>query len=343
MTRHLRAPRACVYQALLDPAAVQQWMVPDGMTSHVHGFDAREGGAFRISLTYDQQTGGGKTSAQTDTFHGTFVKLVPDTEVVQQVEFETSEPALQGAMTITYSLSDAGDGTDLVGLHENVPPGVSPADNELGWQLSIDKLARLVEQQMLASDPKAVLHRYLQIAREALLWKIDGLSESDVRRPLVPTGTNLLGLVKHVASVEAGYLGETFGRPFGEPLPGYDDDAEPNADMWATADESIEQIVDFYRRVWAHSDTTIDMLELDAIGHVSWWPEDRRAVPLHTILVHMIAETDRHAGHADIVRELIDGAAGVRQGNDNLPPGDAAWWAAYRQRLEQIAEGFAGK
>ena len=108
------------------------------------------------------------------------------------------------------------------------------------------------------SDAKADLQRYLQIAREALLWKLDGLSEYDVRRPMVPTGTNLFGLVKHVASVEAGYFGDTFGRPFDEPLPWLDEDAEPNADMWATADESREQIIGLYHRVWAHSDTTIE-------------------------------------------------------------------------------------
>src|SRR2546430_2586948 len=173
---------------------------------------------------------------------------------------------------------------------------------------------------MTASDPKADLHRYLQAARDALLWKLDGLSEYDVRRPLVRTGTNLLGLVKHVASVEAGYFGDTFGRPFGESFPWFADDAEPNADMWAAADESREQIVGLYRRVWVHSDATIDALELDAVGHVPWWPEDRREVTLHRILVHMLAETHRHAGHADIVRELIDGAAGLRDGNDNMAP-----------------------
>lgn len=186
-------------------------------------------------------------------------------------------------------------------------------------------------------DPKADLHRYLQIAREALLWKLDGLSEYDTRRPMVPTGTNLLGLVKHVASVELGYLGDTFARPSGESLPWVDDDAEPNADMWATADESREEIVGLYHRAWAHSDATIDALELDAVGHVPWWPDDRSAVTLHTILVHMIAETDRHAGHADIVRELIDGAAGLRVDNVNMPSGDRAWWDDYRDRLERVA------
>ena len=170
------------------------------------------------------------------------------------------------------------------------------------------------------------------------MWKLDGLSEYDVRRPMVPTGTNLLGIVKHVASVEAGYFGETFGRPFPEPLPWLDDGAEPNADMWATAEESREQIVSLYRRVWAHSDATIEALPLDAIGQVPWWPPEHREVTLHWILVHMIAETDRHAGHADIVRELIDGAVGLRVGNDNMAPGDRAWWESYRRSLERVAK-----
>jgi hypothetical protein len=187
------------------------------------------------------------------------------------------------------------------------------------------------------SDPKAELRRYLQTGRDALLWKLDGLSEYDVRRPMVATGTNLLGLVKHVASVEAGYFGGTFGRPFPDPLPWLDDTAEPNADMWATVDESREQIVGLYRRVWTHSDATIEALELTAVGRVPWWPAERNEVTLHRILVHMIAETERHAGHADIVRELIDGAAGLREGNDNLAPGDAEWWESYRGRLERVA------
>jgi len=190
---------------------------------------------------------------------------------------------------------------------------------------------------MATSDPKADLHRYLQIAREALLWKLDGLSDYDVRRPMVPTGTNLLGLVKHVASVEVGYFGETFGRPFKESLPWFDEDAEPNADMWATVDETREDIVGLYHRAWAHSDSTIEALALDDLGHVPWWPEDRSEVTLHRILVHMIAETDRHTGQADIVRELIDGAAGLRLDNDNMPSVEPKWWEDYRNRLEQAA------
>jgi uncharacterized damage-inducible protein DinB len=191
---------------------------------------------------------------------------------------------------------------------------------------------------MSGSDPKAELRRYLQAGRDALLWKLDGLSEYDVRRPLVPTGTNLLGIVKHVATVEAGYFGETFDRPFQESLPWLDDDAEQNADMWATAEESREQIVGLYHRVWTDSDATIEALPLDAIGHVPWWPPERSEVTLHLILVHMIAETHRHAGHADIVRELVDGAVGLRVDNDNMAPGDRVWWDSYRSRLERVAK-----
>ena len=192
---------------------------------------------------------------------------------------------------------------------------------------------------MTISDPKTDLHSYLQQAREALVWKLDGLSEYDIRRPLTPTGTNLLGLVKHVAGVELGYFGDTFGRPFGEPLPaGFDEDAEPNAEMWAAADESREQIIGLYRRAWAHSDATIGALALDAVGHVPWWPGEHGEVTLHRILVHVVAETDRHAGHADIVRELIDGTAGLRAGTTNMPSGDRAWWESYRSKLERVAQ-----
>lgn len=187
---------------------------------------------------------------------------------------------------------------------------------------------------------KDVLATYLQSHRDALLWKLDGLGERDMRRPVTPTGTNLLGLVKHVASTEAGYLGDVFGRPFPEPLPWMDDDSEDNADMWATADESADQIVGLYRSVWAHSDATIDQLGLDAEGTVPWWAADRRAVTLQQILVHVIAETARHAGHADIVRESVDGQIGLRKGNENLPPLDDGAWREYRAKLEATAEQF---
>ncbi|MFJ4963296.1 DinB family protein [Streptomyces sp. NPDC088729] len=195
---------------------------------------------------------------------------------------------------------------------------------------------------MTRSPAKADLQRYLRSAREALLWKLDGVAEYDARRPMTPTGTNLLGLVKHAAGVELGYFGETFGRPFGEAAPAFADDAEPNQDMWATADESREDIIGLYRRVAEHADRTVEELPLDAAGRVRWWPEERRAVTLHQILVHVISDLQRHAGHADILRELVDGTVGLRAGLDNMAPGDAAWWQAYRRRLEDAA-GEAGK
>jgi hypothetical protein len=191
---------------------------------------------------------------------------------------------------------------------------------------------------MRAYAPKADLRRYLDGAREALLWKLEGLTEYEIRRPLTPTATNLLGLVKHAAGVEAEYFGSVFERPFGEPHPAVVDDAADNADMWATSDESREQVVGFYRRVWAHADATIEALPLEAMGTVPWWPEDRREVTLHRVLVHVIADLQRHAGHADIVRELIDGSAGLRAENSNLPQHDQAWWDDYRNRVEAAAK-----
>jgi len=142
---HVNAPRSLVYRALLDARAVATWMVPTGMTSHVHAFDAREGGSFRISLTYDAPTGTGKTTAHTDTHHGRFVKLVPNEQVVEVVEFETTDPALRGEMTITFTLTDTDGGTDILAVHDGLPPGVSTTDNEVGWRSSLAKLTALVE------------------------------------------------------------------------------------------------------------------------------------------------------------------------------------------------------
>jgi len=145
ISRHVHAPRTEVYRALIDPQAIEQWRVPNGMTSHILEFTAREGGSFRISLTYDRPTGTGKTTDQTDTYHGHFVKLVPNEQVIEVLEFETDDPALQGEMTITFTLTNAEGGADVLGVHENLPPGVSPADNETGWRMALDKLAALVE------------------------------------------------------------------------------------------------------------------------------------------------------------------------------------------------------
>jgi hypothetical protein len=188
-------------------------------------------------------------------------------------------------------------------------------------------------------SPEAdALHHYLQQGRDALLWKLDGLTESQVRRPMTPTGTNLLGLVKHAAFTEAGYLGEIWGRPF--PALAWTDEQleeEPNFDFFATPEESRDDIVDLYRQAWAHDDATLHELPLDAVAEVPWWPPERRSVTLHRITVHLIVDLSRHVGHADVLRETIDGAVGLTVTNDNIPAVD---WAAYRQRLEAIASSF---
>ena len=146
-----------------------------------------------------------------------------------------------------------------------------------------------------------------------------------------------------MSGIEAGYLGATFGRPYDGLLPGQEDYTEENVDMWATAEEDRDQLADLYRRVWAHSDATIAALPLDATGRVPWWPEERRDVTLHQVLVHVVAETHRHAGHADILRELIDGLAGRLPGNDNLAPRDRQGWEAQRARLEAVAREAADR
>ncbi|MDX8030430.1 DinB family protein [Lentzea sp. BCCO 10_0856] len=195
----------------------------------------------------------------------------------------------------------------------------------------------------MASDPKTDLHRYLNVARATVRWKLDGLSEYDVRRPLTPTGTNLLGLVKHLATTEQGYFGGCMGREFGEKLPWVEqieNDTDPNADMFATAEESREEILALYERVTEFADTVIAELPLDAPGVVPWWSEERRYVTLHVLLVHMIAETNRHAGHMDILREGLDGEAGLRENVSNLPDQD---WPAYRARVEQAAREASGQ
>jgi uncharacterized protein YndB with AHSA1/START domain len=145
VSRHINTPRARVYRALLDARAIAMWKVPSGMTCHVHAFDPREGGSFRISLTYNEPTGTGKTTAHTDTYHGRFVKLVPNEQVVEVVEFETTDPTLRGEMTITTTLSDAGSGTDILAVHDGIPPGLPLADNEAGWREVLAKLAAFSE------------------------------------------------------------------------------------------------------------------------------------------------------------------------------------------------------
>ena len=147
LSRHVAAPPHPVYAALISPEDLVRWMVPDGMTMTIHHLDARPGGAFRISLTYDAPTDTGKSDAQTDSYHGHFVELVPGERVVQTMEFESDDPSMHGVMTATYSLAPATDGgTDLVAVHADVPPGIRPEDNEEGWSQSLAKLAALVTQ-----------------------------------------------------------------------------------------------------------------------------------------------------------------------------------------------------
>lgn len=179
---------------------------------------------------------------------------------------------------------------------------------------------------------KEYLHGDLREIRETVLWKLDGLGEYDVRRPLTSTGTNLLGLVKHLSLSESRYFGEVFGRPFPEPLPRWDDDAQRGTDMWAGEHETREEVIARYRRVWEHSDATITALAVDSPGHVPWWP--RPDVVLFNVLVHVLTETGRHAGHADILREQLDGETGSAAG---LPRHDAAFLAARRAEVERVA------
>ena len=147
VTKYIKAPRETIYRALIDPSAIAIWKAPTGMTCHVYAFDARVGGKFRVSLTYDAPTGVGKTTAHTDTYHGRFVELVPNKRVVEFDEFETGNPALRGEMKVTIELSDQDGGPEVVGAHKGLP-GVSPADNELGWRMALKKLASFVTFRM---------------------------------------------------------------------------------------------------------------------------------------------------------------------------------------------------
>ncbi|MGW5663547.1 DinB family protein [Streptomyces sp. NPDC003758] len=188
---------------------------------------------------------------------------------------------------------------------------------------------------MIDEFAKDNLHWRLRRDRKALLWKLDGLSEYDARRPLTATGTNLLGLVKHVATVEARYFGEVFDRPSPEPLCRWQD--YDGSDLWATEDETRDQIIGFYRRTWEHSDATINELPLDAPGRVPWWPEPD--TNLFAVMVHVLSESIRHAGHADILREGLDGRTGLRAELENQIDEEAR--AAYCAKIEQAARSAA--
>lgn len=188
-------------------------------------------------------------------------------------------------------------------------------------------------------EQKQVLKKYLQATREALLWKLEGLTEKQARWPLVPSGNNLLGLVKHCANIEIGYFGPTFGREWPTPEEVVSEQAweeDPQADWYATADESIASVTDLYRRAWAFGDETINTLPLDAVGRVPWWTNSE--VTLFRIIIHVSDELARHAGHADILRELTDRSVGLHSDNPNLPDWEKSEVALYLDKLKDLAE-----
>jgi hypothetical protein len=189
-------------------------------------------------------------------------------------------------------------------------------------------------------EQKQILKRYLQDTREALLWKLEGLTEKQARWPLVHSGNNLLGLVKHCANIEIGYFGPVFGREWPdqrEIVSEKDWEKDPQSDWYATADESVASIIDLYRRAWAFCDETVDTLPLDTVGHVPWWRNSE--VTLFRIMVHVTDETARHAGHADILRELTDHSVGLYAGNTNIPDWQTGEVAVYVDKLKNLAEG----
>lgn len=185
---------------------------------------------------------------------------------------------------------------------------------------------------MIDQSLKEHLHENLRWVRESMTAKLDGLPEYDARRPLTPTGTNLLGLIKHLTLSESRYLGDIFARPFPEPMPRWDDLTVRGTDFWATEHETREEIIARYQRVWAHADTTIDELALDAPGHVPWWPQPD--VTLFNAMVHVLTETTRHAGHADILREQLDGRV-------EAPQREAAFWESRCAEIERAAAAAA--
>lgn len=188
-------------------------------------------------------------------------------------------------------------------------------------------------------EQKQVLKKYLQETREALLWKLEGLTEKQARWPLVPSGNNLLGLVKHCANIEIGYFGPTFGRDWPAPEEIVSEQAweeDPQADWYATADESVASVTDLYRRAWAFADETINALPLDAPGRVPWWTNSE--VTLFRIVIHVTDELARHAGHADILRELTDRSVGLYADNTNIPDWEKSDVELYVEKLKNLAE-----
>jgi hypothetical protein len=196
----------------------------------------------------------------------------------------------------------------------------------------------IVSRRVIDEFGKEYLHDELRWIREALVSKLDGLSEYDIRRPLTATGTNLLGLIKHLSTVEARYFSEVFNRRFPEPLPRWDDATAWGSDMWATANEERNEIIARYRRASEYVDETIDTLPIDAPGYVPWWP--RPDVKLFNVIVHILMETGRHAGHADILREQLDGRVGTGLEGTILHGRDGAYWEGQKARIERAASAW---
>ena len=192
---------------------------------------------------------------------------------------------------------------------------------------------------MIDDVAKEHLHGKLRAVRQALVWKLDGLSDYDARRPLTSTGTNLLGLVKHNAISDARYFGDVFDRPFPEPLVQWDDWDAWGTDHWASEGETGAEVIELYRRVWSHTDATIETLDLDDLGYVAWWDEH---VPLFNVMIHRLTDATRHAGHADILREGLDGAVGVDTEGLPLHGRDSAYWADRCREVERVARAADG-
>jgi hypothetical protein len=184
------------------------------------------------------------------------------------------------------------------------------------------------------------VHGYLEEARRQVMHSVEGLSEYDLRRPMTPTGTNLLGVVKHLIGIEAGYLGVCLGRPFPGELPWIDDPSGgPNRDLWATADESRQYIFDLYEQARGHADAVLAEVGLSAPATVAWWPDGERNTTAAALLARVLKDTAMHAGQLQILRELIDGRAGT----DRSEIGDDRWWADYTSRLDAVARQFGSQ
>ena len=183
-------------------------------------------------------------------------------------------------------------------------------------------------------------HGYLKDSRRQIVWSVQGLDEYDLRRPMTPTGTNLLGVVKHLVGLDAGYLGACLNRPFPSPLPWIEEESvDPNRDMWATADESAADLLDLYRQACEHSDAVLAEVGPDAVATVNWWPIGERETTAAALVARVLKDTAMHAGQLQILRELIDG----KSGSDRDDVGDERWWADYVERLTILAQGFRPK